>query len=84
MEFKKAVRRSAKARLALSGPSGSGKTWSALLVAGGLGGKVGELRAGLPADFVLWEISEPAALCYWLGATPPREVFIAGKPIPPR
>lgn len=40
MEFKKAVRKQAKLRLALSGPSGSGKTYGALLLAKGLGGKV--------------------------------------------
>ncbi|HYF09305.1 MAG TPA: imidazolonepropionase, partial [Acetobacteraceae bacterium] len=34
----------------------------------GLAGKVGELREGLPADFVLWDITQPAELCYWLGA----------------
>jgi imidazolonepropionase len=45
----------------------------------GLGGKVGELRAGLPADFVLWEISEPAELCYWLGGSPPRQIVRAGE-----
>lgn len=42
--------------------------------AAGLGGKVGELRVGLPADFVLWEIGQPAELCYWLGGSPPREI----------
>ena len=40
----------------------------------GLGGQVGELRVGLPADFVLWEIGQPAELCYWLGGSPPREI----------
>jgi DNA polymerase III delta prime subunit len=40
MEFKKAVRKRAKLRLALSGPSGSGKTYSALLLANGLGGRI--------------------------------------------
>lgn len=40
MEFKKAVRKQAKLRLALSGPSGSGKTYGALLLAKGIGGKV--------------------------------------------
>ncbi|MBS7791971.1 imidazolonepropionase [Roseococcus sp. SDR] len=45
----------------------------------GLGGQAGELRAGLPADFVLWEISAPAELCYWLGGSPPREIVRAGK-----
>lgn len=49
----------------------------------GLGGKVGELREGLPADFVLWDISQPGELCYWLGATPGRDVHIAGKRITP-
>ena len=44
----------------------------------GLGGQVGELRAGLPADFVVWEISAPAELCYWLGGSPPRQVVRAG------
>jgi hypothetical protein len=39
MEFKKAVRKQAKLRLALSGPSGSGKTYGALLLAKGIGGK---------------------------------------------
>lgn len=45
----------------------------------GLGGQVGELRAGLPADFVLWEISQPAELCYWLGGSPPCQVVRAGE-----
>jgi hypothetical protein len=38
--FKKAERKQARLRLALSGPSGSGKTYSALLLATGLGGKI--------------------------------------------
>jgi imidazolonepropionase len=49
----------------------------------GLAGRVGELRTGLPADFVLWDIGEPAELCYWLGAAPRREVVIGGRLIPP-
>ena len=40
MEFKKAARKQAKLRLAISGPSGSGKTWGALKIAQGLGGRV--------------------------------------------
>jgi imidazolonepropionase len=44
----------------------------------GLGGQVGELRTGLPADFVVWEISAPAELCYWLSGSPPRQVVRAG------
>ncbi|MDB5414660.1 MAG: Imidazolonepropionase [Rubritepida sp.] len=46
--------------------------------AAGLAGKVGELRAGLPADFVLWDITQPAELCYWLGGSPGREIIRAG------
>lgn len=38
--FKKATRKKAKLRLALTGVSGSGKTYSALMLAKGLGGKV--------------------------------------------
>lgn len=40
MQFKKAVRKQAKLRLALTGPSGSGKTWGALMIAKGIGGKI--------------------------------------------
>ena len=41
LQIRKAVRKKAKLRLGLAGPSGSGKTYSALLLAFGLGGKVG-------------------------------------------
>lgn len=41
MEIKKAQRKKAKLRLGLAAPSGAGKTYSALLLAFGLGGKVG-------------------------------------------
>ena len=40
MAFRKAQRRKAKLRLAITGPAGSGKTYSALLLAFGLGGKI--------------------------------------------
>lgn len=38
--FRKAERRKAKLRLAITGPAGSGKTYGALLVAFGIGGKI--------------------------------------------
>lgn len=38
--FKKAVRESAKLRLALTGPAGSGKTYSSLQIASGIGGRI--------------------------------------------
>lgn len=41
MTIRKAERRKAKLRLGISAPSGAGKTYSALLMAFGLGGKVG-------------------------------------------
>ena len=37
--YRKAERRKAKLRLAITGPAGSGKTYSALLIAFGIGGK---------------------------------------------
>lgn len=40
MAFRKAQRKKAKLRLAITGPAGSGKTYSALLLAQGLGGKI--------------------------------------------
>ena len=40
MMFRKAQRKQAKLRIAITGPAGSGKTYSALLLAFGLGGKV--------------------------------------------
>ena len=43
MTFRKAERKKAKLRLAITGPAGSGKTYGALLVAFGLGGKIAML-----------------------------------------
>lgn len=40
MTFTKAVRKSARLRLAIGGPSGSGKTTAALQIASGLGGRI--------------------------------------------
>lgn len=61
--FKKAERKQAKLRLALSGPSGSGKTYGALLIAKGLGGRVAVLdtergSASLYADLVDFDVVE--------------------------
>jgi ATP-dependent protease Clp ATPase subunit len=70
MRFTKAVRKTAKARIALVGPSGSGKTWGALVLAAGLGGRVGVIDAekgsaslyvgleGIP-DFDTLELAAP-------------------------
>lgn len=40
MQFRKATKERAKARVAVFGPSGAGKTFSALRIAGGLGGPI--------------------------------------------
>ena len=39
----------------------------------------GVLGLGMRADFVHWNIRRPAELCYWLGGTLARNVFIAGR-----
>ena len=70
IEFKKAVRRNAKARIALCAPAGGGKTHSALLLAAGLGKKIAvvdtengsaSLEAGKPGipDFDVVEMHAP-------------------------
>jgi len=61
--FRRAERKAAKLRLALSGPSGSGKTTGALLIAKGLGGKIAVLdtergSASLYADLVDFDVVE--------------------------
>lgn len=63
--FKKATRKKAKLRLALSGPSGSGKTTGALLIAKGIGGKIAVLdtergSASLYADIYDFDVVELA------------------------
>ncbi len=61
--FRKAERKQAKLRLALSGPSGSGKTTGALLIAKGIGGRIAVLdtergSASLYADLVDFDVVE--------------------------
>jgi imidazolonepropionase len=40
----------------------------------------GVLAAGLRADFIVWDASSPAELCYAVGANPRRATFIEGIP----
>jgi hypothetical protein len=61
--FKKATRRNAKLRLALSGTAGAGKTYSGLLLAKEFGTKIGVLdsergSASLYADLVQFDVRE--------------------------
>lgn len=67
LQFRKAERKKAKARIGLAGPAGSGKTYSALLMAFGLGEKVamidtengsGDLYAHL-GDYDILTVSAP-------------------------
>lgn len=39
----------------------------------------GVLKAGLRADFVVWNARHPAELCYWIGGSLAREVRIGGR-----
>ncbi|MEO5962155.1 MAG: imidazolonepropionase [Thermomonas sp.] len=41
----------------------------------------GMLRVGMRADFVRWDASQPAELCYWLGGQLAADVHTAGKSI---
>jgi hypothetical protein len=66
MEIRKAQRRKAKLRLGIAAPSGAGKTYSALLLAFGLGGKVGVIdtehgSADLYADLGDYDVIEITA-----------------------
>lgn len=63
MSFQKAVKSKSKLKCALIGPSGSGKTWGALLIAKGMGGKVGFIdtengSASLYADHFDFDVNE--------------------------
>ena len=39
----------------------------------------GRLAVGQRADFVLWNVHEPAELCYWIGGPLAREVRVGGR-----
>jgi imidazolonepropionase len=45
----------------------------------GIAGDVGKLVAGMRADFVTWQISEPGELAYAFGANPRVDTFRMGK-----
>jgi imidazolonepropionase len=48
----------------------------------GLQDRIGTLEQGKDADFVLWDITEPAELAYHMGFNPLRRVIRHGKPVP--
>jgi len=47
----------------------------------GLQDRIGTLEAGKDADFVLWDITEPAELAYRIGFNPLQQVVRQGSPI---
>ena len=74
--FRKAERRKAKLRLAITGPAGSGKTYGALLIAQGLGGKIamidtengsGDLYADM-CDYDVQTLTAPYSIQKYLEA----------------
>ena len=46
----------------------------------GLGGDRGTLEVGKRADLALWDIGQPAELCYWFGVNPCAGRVRAGEP----
>lgn len=42
----------------------------------------GLLQPGLRADLVVWDITHPAELCYWLSGDLATRVYVAGQPLP--
>lgn len=78
-QIKRATRKQARARIALCGPSGSGKTLGALLLAKGIGGRVGLIdterrSASLYANVIPFDVLEleppysPARYCEAIAA----------------
>lgn len=74
--FRKAERRKAKLRLAITGPAGSGKTYGALILAQGLGGRIamidtengsGDLYANL-CDYDVQTFTAPYSIQKYLAA----------------
>ena len=41
----------------------------------------GELRTGARCDLALWDVAQPAELCYWLGTHRCAGVVVAGRPL---
>ncbi len=47
----------------------------------GLSSKKGQLAVGFDADIAMWNIEQPAELCYQFGVNPLNELFISGKKV---
>jgi imidazolonepropionase len=47
----------------------------------GLANNKGQLSIGFDADIALWNIEQPAELCYQFGVNPLAELFVAGQKV---
>jgi len=47
----------------------------------GLANKKGQLALGFDADIALWNIEQPAELCYQFGVNPLKKLFVAGQKV---
>jgi len=47
----------------------------------GLANKKGQLALGFDADIALWDIEQPAELCYQFGVNPLKKLFVAGQKV---
>jgi len=47
----------------------------------GVDGEKGQLKVGFDADIALWNIQQPAELCYQFGVNPLEQLFVAGKQV---
>jgi imidazolonepropionase len=45
----------------------------------GCADRLGSLEVGKQADFLIWQINEPAELVYWLGGILPHQTVINGR-----
>lgn len=45
----------------------------------GLHATHGDLHVGQPANFVLWDVKEPAELAYWFGQRPVKAIVLQGR-----
>jgi imidazolonepropionase len=41
----------------------------------------GTLAVGQRADLVVWDVRRPADLCYWIGGSLARKIYVAGEAV---
>lgn len=46
----------------------------------GLQSAAGMIRSGMAADVAIWDVAQPAELCYWIGRGGPAALLIGGAP----